>query len=46
MGPFITKFFEGVATVIKALHPLVVDIFKVLKDIITDPVGMILVEDD
>ena len=38
MGPFITAFFDGVATVIKALHPIVVDIFKVIKDIITDPV--------
>ncbi len=38
MGPFITAFFEGVARVIEALHPIVVDIFKVIKDIITDPV--------
>ena len=38
MGPFMTAFFEGLAVVIKALHPIVVDIFKVIKDIITDPV--------
>ena len=38
MGPFIKEFFEGIAVVITALHPIVVDIFKVLKDIITDPV--------
>ena len=38
MGPFIKDFFTGIAIVIEALHPIVVDIFKVLKDIITDPV--------
>jgi hypothetical protein len=37
-GPGITDFFDGLAVVIKALHPIIVDIFKVIKDIITDPV--------
>ena len=38
MGPFITRFFEGMAVVIEALEPIVVSIFKIIKDIITDPV--------
>ena len=37
-GPSITLFFNGIATVIKALHPIIVAVFKVIKDIITDPV--------
>jgi hypothetical protein len=38
MGPFLTAFFDGLATVIKALEPIIVSIFKIIKDIITDPV--------
>ena len=38
MGPFIKEFFEGMAVVIEALHPIVTDIFKAITDIITDPV--------
>jgi hypothetical protein len=38
MGPFIEAFFDGLAVVIKALHPIIVDVFKVIKSIITDPV--------
>jgi len=37
MGPFITAFFDGLAVVIKALEPIIVSIFKIIKDIITDP---------
>jgi len=38
MGPFITKFFKGIAVVIKALEPIIVSIWQIIKDIITDPV--------
>ena len=38
MGPFIEAFFDGLATVIKALMPIVTGLFKLIKDIITDPV--------
>jgi len=38
MGPFIKAFFDGLATVIKALMPVVTGLFKLIKDIITDPV--------
>ena len=37
-GPGIKLFFDGLATVIKAIGPIVTSIFKVIKDIITDPV--------
>ncbi len=37
-GPGIKLFFDGLATVIKALAPIVTSFFKVIKDIITDPV--------
>jgi len=38
MGPFITTFFKGIAHVIKALEPIIVSIWQIIKDIITDPV--------
>ena len=37
-GPGIKLFFDGLATVIKAIGPIVTSIFKIIKDIITDPV--------
>ena len=37
-GPAITLFFNGIATVLKALEPIITKVFKVIKDIITDPV--------
>ena len=38
MGPFIEAFFDGLATLVKALMPIVTGLFKLIKDIITDPV--------
>jgi hypothetical protein len=38
MGPFITAFFDGLAVVVKALTPIITTLFKIIKDIITDPV--------
>jgi len=38
MGPFITTFFNGLAVVVEALTPIVKSLFKLIKDIITDPV--------
>ena len=37
-GPGIKLFFDGLATVIKAIAPIVTSLFKIIKDIITDPV--------
>jgi hypothetical protein len=38
MGPLVTLFFEGLATVVEALAPIITSLFKTIKDIITDPV--------
>jgi hypothetical protein len=38
MGPLVTLFFEGLATVVGALSPIITSLFKTIKDIITDPV--------
>jgi hypothetical protein len=38
MGPFIKDFFDGLAVLVKALTPIITTLFKVIKDIITDPV--------
>ena len=37
-GPGIKLFFDGLATVIKAIAPIVTSLFTIIKDIITDPV--------
>ena len=37
-GPGIKLFFDGLGVVIKAIAPIVTSLFKVIKEIITDPV--------